>query len=223
MCCEDSGRSYSFTLHSGEARLLQLSSKAEKDVMIDMAIGESVCVAGSVEIVQGDRRRNKAAAINLPEERRRNNEPAPVIWQPVAESRPGRVGWVAGNGGLISNLKVWENVTLPLWYHARRDAFETEQGVVQWLGVTGLDPDAFAEFMAAPPFRLEPWQRKLAGLLRALVQMPRVLVVDAVLFEDVNARLASRWKAALDAYASQGRTVLVMADKATTLSWGKIE
>jgi ABC-type ATPase involved in cell division len=77
--------------------------------------------------------------------------------------------------------------------------------------------------MAAPPFALEPWQRKLAGLLRALVQMPRVLVVDAVVFEDVNARMAQSWISALEAYAAQGRAVLVLTDKATVLPWQKIE
>ena len=94
---------------------------------------------------------------------------------------------------------------------------------MHWLSILGLEPDAFAEFMVAQPHSVEPWQRKLAGLLRALVQMPRVLVVDAVVFEDVNTRLARSWMTALEAYGAQGRTVLVMADKATTLPWEKIE
>jgi ABC-type transporter Mla maintaining outer membrane lipid asymmetry ATPase subunit MlaF len=133
------------------------------------------------------------------------------------------VGWVAANGGLISNLKIWENVTLPLWYHARREVIETEQSVMHWLGVLGLEQDAFAEFMAAPPYSTELWQRKLAGLLRALVQIPRVLVVDAFVFEDIKARLASSWISALEDYAAQGHAVLVIADKATALPWEKIE
>lgn len=221
--CEGSDRVYSFTLHSGETRLLQLSSKAEQDAMIDLAIGETVCGEGTIEIVQGDRRRNNVAVIGPLGERRHNNEPVPMIWQPLGASRSGRVGWVAANGGLISNLKIWENVTLPLWYHAQREVIETEQSVTHWLGVLGLEQDAFAEFMAAPPYSIEPWQRKLAGLLRALVQMPRVLVVDAVVFEDVKARLARSWITALEAYAAQGHAVLVIADKATTLPWEKIE
>jgi len=220
---EGSDRAHSFTLHSGETRLLQLSSKAEKDAMIDLAIGETVCGEGNIEIVQGDRRRNNTADIGPQGERRLNNEPLPMIWQPLSASRAGRVGWVAANGGLISNLKVWENVTLPLWYHVRREVTETEQSVTHWLGVLGMEQDAFAGFMAAPPSSTELWQRKLAGLLRALVQMPRVLVVDAVVFEDVKARLARNWITALEAYAAQGHAVLVIADKATTLPWEKIE
>ena len=221
--CEGFERAYSFTLHSGETRQLQLSSKSGKDAMIDLAIGEMVCGEGSIEIVQGDRRSNNTAIIGPQGERRRNNEPVPLIWQPLGANRPGRVGWAAASGDLISNLKIWENVTLPLWYHARREVIETEQSVTHWLGLLGLEQDAFAEFMAAQPHSVEPWQRKLAGLLRALVQMPVVLVVDAALFENVKERFVRCWIMALEAYAAQGHTVLVIADKAMTLPWEKIE
>lgn len=221
--CDSSDRTHSFTLHSGEVRLLQFSSKAEKDAIIDLATGETQDGEGTIEIVQGERRGGQTKEISAQEERRRRNAPVPMIWQALSASRPGRVGWVAGNGGLISNLKIWENVTLPLWYHAQHDVADTEQRVLDWLGVLGLEPSACADFMAAPPYSVEPWERKLAGLLRALVQMPRVLIVDAVVFEDVKARLAHSWIQALEAYAAQGRTVLVVADKATILPWKKIE
>jgi ABC-type ATPase involved in cell division len=221
--CEGSDRVHSFTLHSGETRLLQLSSKAEKEAMIDLAIGETVCGEGSIEIVQGDRRRNRLANIGPHGERRRNDEPLPMIWQPLGASLYFRVGWVAADGGLISNLKIWENVTLPLWYHAKRDVVEAEHNVTDWLDVLGVEQDEFAGFMAASPYSLEPWQRKLAGLLRALVQMPRVLVVDADVFRDVEGSLVRSWLTALEVYAAQGRTVLAIADKATALHWEKIE
>lgn len=221
--CEGADRAYSFTLHSGEMRLLQLASKVVKDAMIDLAIGETACREGGIEIVQGDRRHHNKAVTAAQGERRRSDQSVPMIWRTLSLSRPGRVGWVAANGGLISNLKVWENVTLPLWYHSRREVIESEQRVMDWCEALGLEPDALADFMAASPASIESWQRKLAGLLRALVQMPRVLVVDAVVFEDVKARLASRWITALESYAAQGRTVLVIADKATTLPWEKIE
>jgi len=220
---EGAERAFSFTLNSGELRLLQLASKNEKDAMIDVLVGNELCESGSIEIVQSERRRNMATDFDPLSERRVSAGTPPLSWQALGSSRPGRVGWVAGNGGLISNLKIWENVTLPLWFHAERQIEETEQGVVLWLNRLGLEQDACAEFMAAPPSALEPWQRKLAGLLRALVQMPRVLVVDAVLFEDVKARTARNWMTALETYAAQGRAVLVLADKATTLPWEKIE
>lgn len=201
---------------------MQLSSKHEKNAMIDCAIGDIACAAGSIEVVQGERRHKIKSIIGKFGERRHNSGPMPLIWQPVSASQPGRVAWVPAHGGLISNLRIWENVTLPLWYHAGRDAVETEQRIKHWLGMLGLEQEEFARFMAAQPHGVEPWQRKLAGLLRALLQTPPVLVVDAALFEDVSERLAGCWIAALESYAAEGRAVLVIADKATMLSWERI-
>ena len=221
--CNGSDRAYTFTLHAGERRLLQLASRFAKSAIIDSVIGETVCDKGGIEIAQGERRHKIVSVIGKLGERRHNSGPIPLIWQPVYASRPGRVGWVAGNGGLISNLRIWENVTLPLWYHARRDANETEQSIRHWLGVLGMEQDEYAEFMVAQPDSLESWQRKLAGLLRALLQESRVLVVDAALFDDVGDDLAGRWIAALESCAAEGRTVLAMSDRATRLPWEKIE
>ena len=53
--------------------------------------------------------------------------------------------------------------------------------------------------------------------------MPRILVIDAGVFEDIKARMAQSWITALDLYVAQGRAVLVLADKATLLPWEKIE
>ena len=200
---------------------MQLSSRREKSDMIDCAIGEIACAAGSIEVVQGERRRLKALVIGKFVERRHNNGPMPLIWQPVSAGQPGRVAWVAANGGLISNLRIWENVTLPLWYHARRDANETEQNVRHWLGMLGLEQGEFAGFMVAQPHGVESWQRKLAGLLRALLQSSPVLVVDAALFEDAGERFVNCWIKALESYVDEGRAVLVIADKPTALAWEK--
>jgi ABC-type multidrug transport system ATPase subunit len=221
--CKDSERAHTFTLHSGDTRLLQLSGKSEKEEIIDFAVGETICDEGSIEIILGDRRQSRDKHSSYSQERRQNKQPVPERWSLLQESRLGRVGWVAANGGLISNLKIWENVTLPLWYHSSPDAAETEKSVEYWLTILGLHPAEFEEFMAAPPFGIEPWQRKLAGLLRGLLQMPRILVVDAGVFEDINAGLAQNWISALEVYASHGRAVLVLADKATVLPWENIK
>jgi ABC-type polar amino acid transport system ATPase subunit len=209
-------------LCSGDLKILQLSAKAEKDAMIDRVLGASFEGEGQVELVRGERR-HQSASKDSRRERRHRNETVPLVWQPLKMGRAGRVAWVAGNGGLISNLKVWENVTLPLWQFYRHDVVEAEQRVVHWLGMLGLAPEAFTEFMAAPPAGLELWQRKLAGLLRALMQQAQVLVVDAQMFEDVEPRLIGAWQTALEIYAAQGGAVLIVADKATTLPWQKIE
>jgi ABC-type ATPase involved in cell division len=218
--CEGADRPYSFTLHHGDTRMLQLASRDAKNAMIDCAIGESVC-EGSVEIAQGDRRQRKS--VHVVEERRRNNHPVPLIWKPVQAIRSMRVGWVAANGGLISNLKIWENVTLPLWYHAGYESVETEQEIVRWLGMLGVEQAEFERFMAAHPHAVELWQRKLAGLLRALVQKPAVLVVDAALLGNIKENFVQNWIMALETYAAEGGAVLLIADKAMTLQWERLE
>jgi ABC-type thiamine transport system ATPase subunit len=100
---------------------------------------------------------------------------------------------------------------------------ETEQSIKHNLIVLGMEHDSFGDFMVAQPYSLESWQRKLAGLLRAMLQESPVLVVDAALFDDVRASLADCWIAALESCAAEGRAVLVMTDRATRLPWEKIE
>jgi len=195
VACADWASPHSFTLHAGETRLLQTASEAEKDAAIDVALGIRACEEGMV-LLQG---------------------------LPLRDGKPGSVGWVAANGGLISNLKVWENVTLPLWYHAVHAVAETEQRVADWLSVLGMAEDEREAYMEATPDRLGALQRKLAGLLRGLVQMPLVLVVDAALFDGAAPHHMSVWTGALEAYAAQGRAVLAVADRDVALTWQIIE
>lgn len=219
---ECSHRAHSFTLHAGDVRVLQLDTRDEKSAIIDCAIGDKASAKGSIEIVQGDRRQMQRAAPDIGE-RRVMDSPIPLLWQPVLESQLGKVGWVDGNGGLISNLRIWENITLPLWYHKGRDVNETERRVVYWSGMLGLDEAACEKFMDAQPYQLESWQRKLAGLLRALVQSPAVIVVDASLFTNIRDTYVQRFIDALESYAAEGFAVLAIADKITVLKWEKVE
>lgn len=193
--CEEATRPYSFALSKGETRVLRVASEAEKDAVIGAVLGKRKCGGGAI-LLQG----------------------APL----EAGRSSGRVGWVAANGGLISNLKIWENVTLPLWYHGRHTKAETEQQVARWLSVLGMAEEEWEKFMETTPDRLSPWQRKLAGLLRGLVQMPLLLMVDAALFKGNEPRTDSLWTAALEEYAVQGGTVLAVADGETVLPWKTI-
>lgn len=174
--------------------MLRVESESEKDAVIGVALGK----------------REYAGAVLLRGE-------------PLEAGRWGGVGWVAANGGLISNLKIWENVTLPLWYHAGHATDETEQRVRRWLTALDVPEDEWERFMEVTPDRLAPWQRKLAGLLRGLVQMPPVLVVDAALFKGVEQRTVARWTAALEDYAALGGAVLAVSDGEAVLPWKSIE
>ncbi|MGE5027188.1 MAG: ATP-binding cassette domain-containing protein [Betaproteobacteria bacterium] len=190
--CEEAA-GLSFTLAAGEVRVLQVATEAGKTAAADMALGERMADAGSVTF-RG---------------------------RPMDQAEPGQIGWVPAHGGLISNLKIWENVTLPLWYHGERLPVAVEASIARWLDALGLDREAWPDFMASPPARLKSSERKLAGLLRGLVQAPLLLVVDADLFDGVDQAASRSWAAALEAFVREGggRAVLAVAHGAAPLPW----
>lgn len=93
-----------------------------------------------------------------------------------------RIGMVPERGGLISNLKTWENILLPAWHHRRLDAAAAEPRVVAlW---READPGAgdLRELMGRLPDRLTTFERRLAALIRALLPEPDLLVYDFLTF-----------------------------------------
>ncbi len=93
-----------------------------------------------------------------------------------------RIGIVPEQGGLISNLKTWENILLPAWHHRRLDAAAAEPCVVAlW---HEADPGAgdLREIMGRLPDRLTTFERRLAALIRALLPEPDLLVYDFLTF-----------------------------------------
>jgi len=193
----DKGNTLSFNVAAGETLVLQVSSPEEKAAVIDMVLDEIVPAYGEIKF----------------------------HGQPLAASKPGSIGWIPAGGGLISNLKTWENITLPLWYHHRPQNIATEETVARWLVELELDKLEWERFMASPAARLKPWERKLAGLLRGLVQAPQLLLVDAELFDEVELSRSNAWIAALEKFvqAAEGRAVLVVASATTLLPWRIIE
>jgi len=139
----------------------------------------------------------------------------------LEESTPGEIGWIPSNGGLIGNLKVWENITLPLWYHHKRTPQTTEQVLDKWLHALEPEKNEWADFMARPSARLGILDRKLVGLLRGLVLAPKVLVVDAELFNDTDQAVCNSWMVALEKFVKEGedRAVLVISDGSVPLHW----
>ncbi len=84
-----------------------------------------------------------------------------------------RLGLVFDNGNLLHQLNVHENVALPLRYHRKLDWHEVEDRVKAMLELTGLTP--YAEVM---PGTLDHHLHKRAGLARALMLEPEILLVD---------------------------------------------
>jgi ABC-type multidrug transport system ATPase subunit len=187
----------SFALEERGIRVVRLAGREEKATVIDLAVGERAPVTGRITL---DGRALDAAP-------------------------PGSTGWVPENGGLISNLKAWENVTLPLWYHRGRRVGVTERAISEWLPRLGVSAEGMAAFMASPAAALSVLERKRAGLLRGLLLAPRLLVVDAGLFSGLTQGMRENWAGALEMLAGgeAATSILVVAAEGDpSLPWETI-
>ncbi len=84
-----------------------------------------------------------------------------------------RMGLVFQNGQLFNHLTVWENIALPLRYHRNLSTVDALDEVKPWLQTLGLDPWADS----TPGALGRNWQKR-AGLARALILKPELLLVD---------------------------------------------
>jgi phospholipid/cholesterol/gamma-HCH transport system ATP-binding protein len=186
----------SFSISSGECKILQVPSPEAKTALIEMTVGESIPVKGVV-LFHG---------------------------QTLDTCKLGSIGWIPAGGGLISNLKAWENITLPLWFHNSRQRKATEETLKGWLIELKLDKQDWEKFMASPAARLKTWECKMAGLLRGLIQAPQLLVIDAALFDEVDEFRIQTWTKALEKFVQEAndRAALVIACGDIVIPWDKI-
>jgi len=84
-----------------------------------------------------------------------------------------RVGVVLESTGLLQNLSIWENVALPLRYHADLGARELTVRVERLLEKAG-----FSEDPLVLPWRVSGRGRRLAAFARALARDPDLVVID---------------------------------------------
>lgn len=84
-----------------------------------------------------------------------------------------RTGFIFQNGALISNLKVIENVTLPLVYHTGMSDAEIFQRGISLLDLVGYDGDIWAL-----PGLLPVFIRKEVAFARALALEPEIMIYD---------------------------------------------
>lgn len=95
-------------------------------------------------------------------------------------SQPGVV-IIPHNGGLISNLRVWENVILPVQYHGIEVAGKLEDNVAQLLAHCGVgDEDAATELLSRLPDQLSLFEKRLVGFLRAMLMAPELIIFDSL-------------------------------------------
>lgn len=86
-----------------------------------------------------------------------------------------------GAGGMVSNINVLENVSLPALYFGLARSREFDARIIEAFGACGVD-DAQAEALCRMhPGELGPFEKRLAGFVRSLLMRPEVLVYNRFL------------------------------------------
>ena len=96
----------------------------------------------------------------------------------LGEAAP--VAIVAARGGLIGNLKVWENLVLPIAYRGEVRLDELEVRAEMLFRSLGVLRERFAELCALLPDRLSEFERRLAAFVRAMLAEPEIIVYDGL-------------------------------------------
>lgn len=120
------------------------------------------------------------------------------------------IGVVPSNGGMISNLKLWENITLPILYGTGQVSAETEKQVVDFLRRLGYSGN-----IMALPAHLTLYEKRVAAFIRATLSQPRIMVYGNC-FEDMPVAARRVFSAAAAEFqdASAERTSLYLASSA---------
>ncbi len=85
-----------------------------------------------------------------------------------------RSGFIFQGAALISNMNAIQNLTLPLIYHKQMPTKEAEKIAIKMLKQTGLKESDFYH----RPAQMSIGERKLVGMLRALITEPEFLFID---------------------------------------------
>jgi ABC-type transporter Mla maintaining outer membrane lipid asymmetry ATPase subunit MlaF len=86
-----------------------------------------------------------------------------------------RVGFVPADGGLISSLNGWENISLPVAYHAPErmpGVLAQVRALLDELG--GTD----ANLLGKLPENMTLYEKRLIAFVRALLEKPELLVAE---------------------------------------------
>ncbi len=129
------------------------------------------------------------------------------------------VGVVREGGGLVSNLRAWENLLLPVSYHAGLTVEVVLPRVQAYFEKLGLRGDALASCLDSLPGLLPEHWRRIMGLVRALLMEPRLMMYESLL-EGLPASLAPAVAALTASFHEQrsGRTSLFVVSEAALAS-----
>lgn len=122
-----------------------------------------------------------------------NKDLAELSSQELYELRR-RCGVVLSGGGLISNLKIRENLALPLLYHTALHPEEIENKLMNLLNLTGMaaaHSQDFDEYFGRLPGPLSLFEKRQIALARAMATDPDIMIYDSI-FEGISSDAAKK-------------------------------
>lgn len=129
----------------------------------------------------------------------------------------GRIGYVSGEGALLANLSLWDNLVLPLRWQRDPPAAEVELRAREVLALFGIDA-----LPAVAPAYAPTNLRRLVALARAMILAPSLLVLDDPA-ADFDAESAEEvWSHLADLAVAQGMAVLAAATNPPRLPQARI-
>jgi predicted ABC-type transport system involved in lysophospholipase L1 biosynthesis ATPase subunit len=150
-------RPVSFSLAAGETIKIIAESRDMADELIGILGGQFLPTAGRLEIF---------------------GEEAAFLSEAARLALHARLGLVPEHGGLISNLKAWENLILPATFHHDVAPDELEGKVSALARRLGIAPDALAAMLGKLPDRLTMVERRQVALMRAALMKPSLYIYD---------------------------------------------
>lgn len=166
-------RDASFRIGAGVACKLVTESDLDRDLLLHLLLGSERPTAGEVVLF---------------------GEPLGGLEEDRVLPLLARMGIVWGSGGFISNLKIWENIVLPVWYHQGREPASCEGQVVELLRRLGIGDNLMPGYLRSLPGALPVQARRLLACARVALLDPEVVIYSSVfegLQRDVRARLES--------------------------------
>jgi ABC-type multidrug transport system ATPase subunit len=139
-----------------------------------------------------------------------------VCGAPPAEMR-GRIGYVGGEGALLANLSLWDNLVLPLRWLRDPPAAEVERQAREALALFGIDT-----LPPVAPAYAPTNLRRLVALARAMILSPILLVLDDPANDFDSESAEEVWRHLADIAAAQEMTVLAAATEPPRLAQARI-
>ena len=85
------------------------------------------------------------------------------------------IGYLFQDGAMFDSMNIFDNVAFPLREHFNFSEEEIEEKVMRMLSMTGLDAERVAKLA---PNELSGGMRKRAGLARAIIMEPKIILYD---------------------------------------------